>query len=49
MNVRNGIVNGQPLASFTNELGEIIGRIAPQMSNQVAPKAAPKKMPYQAK
>jgi YhcN/YlaJ family sporulation lipoprotein len=49
MNVRNGIVNGQPLASFTNELGEIIGRIAPQMSNQVAPQPIPKKLPYQAK
>jgi YhcN/YlaJ family sporulation lipoprotein len=30
-NVRDGIIEGRPLASFTNELGDIIGRVAPQM------------------
>lgn len=32
MNVRNGMMNGKPFSAFTNELGEIIGRMAPQMA-----------------
>jgi len=37
MNVRNGIINGRPFSAFTNELGEIIGRIAPQMAAPMTP------------
>jgi YhcN/YlaJ family sporulation lipoprotein len=32
LTVRNGVINGRPLATFTNELGEIIGRLAPQLN-----------------
>lgn len=31
-NVRDGMVEGRPFSAFTNELGDLIGRVAPQMS-----------------
>ncbi len=30
LNVRNGVMKGKPVSSFATELGDIIGRIAPQ-------------------
>jgi YhcN/YlaJ family sporulation lipoprotein len=33
LTVRNGVMNGRPLSAFTNELGDIIGRLAPQMNS----------------
>ncbi|MDB5052300.1 MAG: sporulation lipoprotein YhcN/YlaJ family [Bacilli bacterium] len=37
-NIRQEVMNGRPIAGFSDELGKIIGRIMPQLPKDISPK-----------